>query len=359
MVDLFKRLFLYTFVLFSFLCFLQISSFAESTISDSISAHAACVAVAETGEILYAKNETKELPMASTTKIMTSILALESGKMQQTILVEPTMIRTEGTSMGLLPGDLVDVKTLVYGMLLQSGNDAANVTAYAIAGGIAPFLRLMNQKAEMLHLTHTHFSTVSGLDAPEHYACAKDLAMLSAYALHNPDFCSICEKQQAAVYYGNPPYRRTLTNHNKFLKLYDGAIGVKTGFTKKSGRCLVTAAKRENATLICVTLNAPNDWHDHQVLLDYGFSKLQMKTFSLEEHLSIPVVGSKQASVSLYLPVPIQIPLCNTEQDVQLEIYKWPFLYAPLPANSVVGRVLLKNGNKIYLDIPLLTSETI
>ena len=191
--------------------------------------------LADTREVLYAENENEQLSMASTTKIMTSLLALESGLWEQQIKVTSDMVAAEGTSIGLLPDDLISVRTLISGMLLESGNDAANVTAYAVAGGQAQFLELMNQKAAEIGMKNTHFDSVSGLDTDSHYSTAYDMALLTAYALENPKFRSICSEKSERVYYGNPPYARTLYNHNRLLSSYEGAIGVKPGFTKQSG----------------------------------------------------------------------------------------------------------------------------
>ncbi len=132
----------------------------------------------------------------------------------------------------------------------------------------------MNERAQQIGMEQTNFVTPSGLDAQDHYSTAYDMALLAREAIRNEDFLSICSQTKITTEYGNPPYKRTLTNHNRLLSLYEGAIGVKTGFTKKAGRCLVSAAQRDGVTLICVTLNAPDDWNDHSALFDYGFSQV-------------------------------------------------------------------------------------
>lgn len=345
--------------IFSFL--LPFKASAESLdLPKDISAHAAVLMVQQTGEVLYAKNENEKLPMASTTKIMTSILALESGKQQQEFIVEPHMIQVEGSSMGLLPGDQITLENLVCGMLLESGNDAAQATAYAVSGGIEPFLKCMNQKAKALHLNNTHFASVSGLDATEHYSTAYDMAKLASYALSNPQFKAICSKPSMRVAYGNPPYQRTLKNHNKLLKQYEGAIGVKTGFTKKSGRCLVSAAERDGISLICVTLNARKDWEDHQKLLDYGFSLVNWEEIPMNrKDFSVPVVGGKKETISLQPQHVLRLPKTTQSTSFTWKVYKEPFLYAPIEKDRSVGKVVFYREGKKISEIPLLTMESV
>ncbi|MGN0520514.1 MAG: D-alanyl-D-alanine carboxypeptidase family protein [Candidatus Fimenecus sp.] len=314
-----------------------------------ISAEACILMVADTHEVLFSRNEHKQLPMASTTKIMTALIALECGIPQKEITVTDEMVRVEGTSIGLLPGDTVTVQTLVAGMLLESGNDAANVTAYAIAGGIAPFLEMMNAKARELGMENTCFETVSGLDSENHRSTAYDMALLGCTAIQNPVFRSICSQTHMRVSYGNPPYARTFSNHNKLLTAYDGAFGIKTGFTKKSGRCLVSAAVRDGVTLVAVTLNAPNDWADHKKLFDYGFSAVQKKqAFSLEQCPQIPVVGGETSSIATALSGDSSVALGNAASQVTAKVYVQPFLYAPVQVGDCVGSVdIFVNGEKV------------
>lgn len=240
----------------------------------STSAKAAIVICGNTGQVVFEQNADVRLAMASTTKIMTALLLCEAGKPDTVVHVTKEMVTVEGTSMGLMPGDIVTYRGLLYGLLLCSGNDAANTTAIALAGSVEKFVQMMNLKAVSLGLDDTHFDTPSGLDGEGHYTTAHDLANLTRFALQNKQFAAAASTVSETVYFGNPPQRRTLKNHNRLLREYDGAIGVKTGFTKKAGRCLVSAAKRNDRFVICVTLCDPNDWQDHKNLLDYGISQL-------------------------------------------------------------------------------------
>ena len=201
-----------------------------------VGAAAAIVMEAETGEVLFSQDIHRQLPMASTTKIMTAWLTLEQPDLWREFTVDDDAIRVEGSSMGLQAGDAVTLYALAAGMLLASGNDAAGAAAVGISGSMAAFAGEMNRRAAMLGMNNTHFVTPSGLDAEGHYSTAYDMALLARAALQNPLFAEIAASRRMTVCYGQPPYPRSLLNHNRLLSLYGDAIGVKTGFTKKAGR---------------------------------------------------------------------------------------------------------------------------
>ena len=249
------------------------AAFAEG--GPQVSAQAAIVIHADSGKVLYEKNADEQRSMASTTKIMTALIALETAAADDPVVtITDEMVRVEGSSMGLQPGDQLTLKSLAAGMLIVSGNDAANSAAIAISGSTEAFAEKMNQRAQELGMEHTHFVTPSGLDDDAHYSTARDMATLAAAAMKNPDFAAIVGQKAMNISFITPDQTRRYTNHNKLLNLYEGCTGVKTGFTKKSGRCLVSAAERDGIRLIAVTLNAPDDWNDHMALLNDGFSKL-------------------------------------------------------------------------------------
>lgn len=322
------------------------------------SAKASVVINAENGEIIYSKNADEKLPMASTTKIMTALLLCEYGNADRQIEVTKEMVTVEGSSMGLLPGDTVTLNDLLYGMLLASGNDAANTTAFVVGGSIEGFVELMNSKAKELGLKNTHFVTPSGLDAKEHYTTAYELALLAAYAIKNERFKAASSSKSAVLNYGNPPYRRTLTNHNRLLKSYEGLIGVKTGFTKKSGRCLVTAAERDGKRVVAVTLCDPNDWADHKNLLDYGFTKLKTVTVEPESKtVSIFVVGGSEKEITADIPA----VTFNTvgEKEITSKIITEKFLYAPIAVGQKVGKVCYYSNGKIVKEKDICSSVNV
>lgn len=321
----------------------------------NISAQSAVLICAESGEILFERNADKQLSMASTTKIMTSLLALEAGTPNREIVVTEEMVSVEGTSMGLVAGDSVSLIELVYGMLLQSGNDAANTVAYVIGGSPEGFADMMNARADKIGMKYTNFVTASGLDDDEHYSTAHDMALLAAECLKNPGFAAICSQKTAKLTYGNPPYARTLTNHNRLLWSYPDSIGVKTGFTKKSGRCLVSAARRGGITLVAVTLNAPDDWADHKELLDYGFSvcKSSLLTCDLSQ-TAMPVSGGKKDSVALRLAYQSE----GLEGSRCVLLLK-PFEYAPVNEGETVGKAVFVYGDRVVAEIPVVTAQSV
>lgn len=313
----------------------------------STSARAAILINADTGEVIYEQNPKEKLPMASTTKIMTALLLCEKGDMEKQITVTAEMVRVEGSSMGLLAGDKVSFKALLYGMLLASGNDAANVTAYALGGTVNGFVKMMNEKAESLGLNNTHFETPSGLDGDEHYTTAEDLANLARVCMQNPIFKEAASSKSATLEYGNPPYRRTLTNHNKLLKTFEGAIGVKTGFTKKAGRCLVSAAERDGKRVIAVTLKDPNDWADHTALLNYGLEQIKTTEISpSQKEYTLDVIASREGSITVNIEDYNVTSL--DDEGFSYEINLPNFVYAPIKKGEKLGStVYFKNGVKI------------
>ncbi len=304
----------------------------------SVSAKRAALINADTGELIYGKNEHERASMASTTKIMTSLIALEQGTPDAVATASERAVRVEGTSIGLRAGDPITLKTLVCGMLLESGNDAANVTAEFIAGGNEAFAQLMNERAAQIGMKNTHFVTPSGLDDEDHYSTAYDMALLGACAIQNRAFVQICSSSTIRVSYGEPAAARTFSNHNRMLSSYEGALGIKTGFTKKSGRCLVSAARRGGVTLVAVTLNDPDDWRDHAALLDYGFSQVRAQGADTDfSGLSVPVVGGEQGEVSVSGAQSVLIP---EGRETQRLIFLEKFLYAPVEKGDIIGEAV-------------------
>ena len=257
----------------------------------AVSAKGCVLMDAQTGYILFEQNAQEKLPMASTTKIMTTLLTLESGDLDTPFVVDSDAICVEGSSMGLLPGDTVTKRALCVGMLLPSGNDGANAAAVRVGGSIPAFLEMMNARARQIGMTRSCFASPSGLDEEGHGASAYDMALLAREALRNPEFSEICCRQTMTVCYGNPPYARTLTNTNKLLGMDDTVIGVKTGFTDAAGRCLVSACRRQERTLICVTLNDRNDWEEHSALYDYGFAGAAEYVPPVPEPVAVQIEG--------------------------------------------------------------------
>ena len=232
-----------------------------------VSAAAAVLMDADSGRLLYEKNGEKRMLIASTTKLMTALVALEQGGLQQEITVTGGHM-AEGSSMYLRPGEKLTLETLLYGLLLCSGNDAALAVTECM-GGVAPFVARMNEKAAELGMENTHFANPNGLDDEEHYSTAEDMAKLAAAAMDDPVLRRVASTRTARI--GG----RTLTNHNKLLSRVEGCVGLKTGYTRAAGRTLVSCAERDGVRLVAVTLQDGDDWNDHASLYEQGFRVLR------------------------------------------------------------------------------------
>ena len=332
-----------------------------------VNAEAAVVMDADSGRLLYAQNPDKRLANASTTKIMTALLTLEQPDQDRYFTVDSDAIQVEGTTMGLQPGDSVTLHQLAAGMLLPSGNDAANAAAVEIAGSEEAFVRLMNQRAAELGLENTQYRNPSGLDAEGHYSSARDLATLAAHALENEDFADIVSKQEIRMAFGNPPYNRSLYTTNKLLERYPYAIGVKTGYTDDAGLCLVTAAEKDGTRLIIVTLNGKDDVNTHMRLYEHFCSLLARVDLSgFTEGISVPVTGGTRDSVAAVTAAEPEAALLEREYDELTREVELPqFVYAPVEAGQVLGEIRLLSGDKVVWqsalvadsDVPALTRE--
>ena len=242
----------------------------------NINSRAAIVIDRNSNTILYGKNEKEKRKMASTTKIMTCIIVLENGNLNDIVEVSKKSAGTGGSRLGLKTGDKITVKDLLYGLMLCSGNDAAVALAEHVGGSIEDFSKLMNDKAAKLNLENTHFVTPHGLDNDEHYTTAYELALLSNYALKNKDFAQIVGTKSYTVTINN--YTKTLSNTNELLGTLNGIYGIKTGFTNGANRCLVTACKRGNMDIICVVLGADTKnfrTKDSIKLIEYVFKEYE------------------------------------------------------------------------------------
>lgn len=325
----------------------------------SVSAQAAVVICADTGKIIFGKNERIPRPMASTTKIMTALLTLEAAQNEDSnITITEKMVPVEGSSMYLQVGQILPLSSLAKGMLTVSGNDAANSAAITLGGSVDGFVDLMNKKAKQIGLTDTYFETPSGLDKGNHHSTAYDMALLGAYALENQAFYDICSKKRVEVPFIEPNEIRTLFNSNKMLKRYDGCIGIKTGFTRLAGRCLVSAAEKNNTRLVAVTLNAGDDWNDHEKMLDYGFSRVETVVFDNNDYVILPLVGGSVNEVTAFVKDKVFLTLPKEDKNKIEKIVEIPtFLYAPLKQGQVIGKVKYKLGDKILAYNELIISK--
>lgn len=273
---------------------LSVSTFA-------ISAKSAVLIDSASGRVLFEKNKDERLPMASTTKIMTGLLACESKKLSETVTVSPVAEGTEGSSIWLKAGEKLTLEELCYGLMLKSGNDAAVAIAQYLCGSEDAFALVMNKRARAAGANNTCFKNPSGLDAEGHFTTSYDLAMISKSAMQNAAFRKIAGTKNKTIPWEGSKWDRALKNHNKLLWLYEGCNGIKTGFTKKSGRCLVSSAARDNTELIAVTLNAPDDWNDHKAMLDEGFKNYSTRIIYIKGEKVTKYVYDKKRSKRVLL----------------------------------------------------------
>lgn len=330
---------------------------------EDLSASAYIVMEATTGRVLYGKNIHERLAMASTTKIIGALMVLEQENLDEYFMVDSDAIQVEGSSMGLTEGDLVSLYSLACGMMLPSGNDAANAAGVRLYGSIDGFVEAMNQKAEELGLSDTHYVTACGLDAPDHYSTAFDLAKLTRIALQNEDFAYICSQSNMKVKFGDPPYERWLKNYNRLLELYPDCIGVKTGFTDDAGRCLVSAAEHDGMTLICVTLNAQDDWNLHASLYDKCFESYSMTPLP-DIPSSITLAGDKlqengiESELMLKPAYEASVPLKAGESArLTATVLCEPFAYAPAQLSRVYAQTLFSLDSYPLCSVPMIASS--
>ena len=315
----------------------------------ALSAEKAIVLDAATGRTLYEKNADQRSLIASTTKIMTALIICQRCNVLDRVKIPAEAVGIEGSSMYLLEGEVLTVQELLYGMMLRSGNDAAAALAIWCGGSIGGFAELMNDKARELGLKDTHFVNPHGLDAPEHHSTARDLARLSAYAMADPIFARTVGAKSVTV------GERVLTNHNKLLWQLSGCEGIKTGYTKAAGRILVSSASRDGRRLICVTINAPDDWNDHKQLLEDGFSRYEVKRIvEAGEVLGYRhILGGDGTAVPLVAAEEFSYALAEGEEP-QIVLSPQSFSYAPVRKGGEEGCAYAVLDGRVIGEIHLV-----
>ena len=340
----------------------SISVKAEEKAEINVSAEAYVLYCADNGQIISSKDENKKMKPASTTKIMTSLLVLEEASSQNKKVKFTDKMIAEGSSMYLKVGDVVTLKDLASGMMMASGNDAANAAALTISGSTEKFADKMNERASLIGMKNTHFVTPSGLDDNNHYSTAYDMALLMSYALENENFAKLTSQKSATVEFIEPSSKKTTySNHNRLLSLYEYCIGGKTGYTMSAGRCLVSAAKKDGLTLICVTLNDRNDWNDHISLYNHGFEKYSCYTSDDTSFFAdIPCVGGESDCVTVTGEKPVSIVVPSDDKDkIERKVYLDSFLYAPIKQGDNVGKIEYTLNGKTIEENNLVAVDSI
>lgn len=320
----------------------------------AVSAQKAILLDGETGRVLYEKDADSRSLIASCTKIMTALVICEQCNVLDRVKIPKEAVGVEGSSLYLKEGEVLTVQELLYGLMLHSGNDAAVALAIYCGGTVEGFAGLMNDKAHRLGLEGTHFENPHGLDSPNHYSTARDLAVLTAYAMKNPVFAQTVSTKSVRV------GERSLTNHNKLLWRVEGADGVKTGFTKAAGRILVSSACRGGRRLICVTINDGNDWADHAALLEDGFSRYTVRTVVEEGDLlgSVSVLGGEAEEVELLAAEGFRFSLAADEEP-HILLGGADFAYAPVVKGESAGYAYVCVDEEVIGRVPLVYGDTV
>ena len=321
-----------------------------------ISSLSAVVYEPESGLVLYEKDGDTPRPMASTTKLMTALLAAELLEPEATVTVPAGALPVEGSQVGLAAGDTATVRDLLAGLLLASGNDTANALALLMADSLPAFAEQMNARAATLGMTGSLFVTPSGLDEGGHSATARDMALLGATVLRQPLLAELCRSKTATVTYGGR--KMTLKNHNKLLTLTADCIGLKTGFTKKSGRCLVSAVERDGITLVVATLNGGDYWNDHLSLYEYAFSLVERQRLPVDLPDSLPVAGGLTGSVPLTGIPPTDV-VTREGESLTLQVELPRFVWAPVTAGETLGTVTWYAGERQVATAAVTAAGTV
>jgi len=322
--------------------------------ANALSARRACVLDAVSGRILQEKNSREPSLIASTTKIMTALVVCEQCNVLDRMRIPKQAVGIEGSSMYLREGEILTLQELLYGMMLSSGNDAAVALAIYCGGTVEGFAELMNDKARQLGLTGTHFVNPNGLDAPEHYSTARDLAVLSAYAMENPVFYKTVSAKNIRV------GERYLTNHNKLLWRVEGADGVKTGYTKAAGRILVSSATRDGRRILVSTIDDGDDWNDHAALLNAGFARYQRKKIlSAGQCLgTVQVLAGEDQRAEILAEEDFFFPLAAEERP-QTMLSGPEFAYAPVVEGGKAGFAYVLIEGRAVGKVPVVYGRTV
>ena len=352
-----KKLFIL--LIIAALIFSLFTLYISSEAPFSISAKAAALYIPELEKFIYTKNPDEKLGMASTTKIMTALVALEALDENEILLADKESCGIDGSSLYLRPGETISAIDLIYALMLQSANDAACVLANRIAGGIDQFAELMNKKAKELGLKNTHFANPHGLDNKDHYTTAHDLAIISAEAMKNTRFQDIVSTTKREITISEN--QKIIVNHNKMLKMFDGCNGVKTGYTQKCGRCLVSSANNNNIPVIAVTLSAPDDWNDHAKLLNHAYSLLERRVLCERGSFAneISVIGGKYETVRISAKNDVTSVVRKDSGEITSSIKLFNDVSAPILKGEALGTVIFTSDGREIARVSLIAESEI
>ena len=332
------------------ICLLCVPAYAVDNAPET-SARSCILVCMDGGRVLFEQNADEFLPIASTTKIMTAMIVLESCALDEAVVIPPECADVEGSSMDLTPGETVSVEDLLYGLMLQSGNDAAVALAVHAAGSVEAFAERMNEKCSELGLMQTHYVNPHGLDAEGQGSTARELSVIAQAAMENPTFRKIVSTERKTV--GN----KTYVNHNRLLRTYPGAVGVKTGYTMAAGRILVSCAEKNGMRLLCVTISDPDDWDDHTALLDWGFEAFRM--FEGEGISYVLPVFSGEARACAVVPKETPRLLLHAGETPRIRAALPRFVFAPLKRGQSLGTLTLTAPDGTEVSVPLVCAGAV
>ena len=321
---------------------------------NGISAQSAILMDSTTGRVLYNKQSDRRSLIASTTKIMTALIVCEQCNVLDRVKIPSEAVGIEGSSIYLQQGEILTVQELLYGMMLHSGNDAATALAIYCGGTVEGFVQMMNDKARVLGLNNTHFENPHGLDAADHYSTAEDLGKLSAFAMKNSIFAKVVSTKTARI------GERCLQNHNKLLWRLDGADGIKTGYTRRAGRILVSSATRQGRRLIAVTISDPDDWEDHAKLMEMGFADYSPQMIVSKATLlgSVEVAGGHEGKVNIISDADFYYAV-GQDEEIMISLPAPGFVYAPVVAGQKAGYAQIYLDDQWIGNVPLVFGSTI
>ena len=338
-----KKTFIYLLILSTFLLsMMALLAYADTGITTN--ARSSALYNPDTNSFLYQYNADIQLPMASTTKIVTALIAIENLDLNEVVRVPKEAVGIEGSSLYLKENDEISVKDLIYSVLLQSANDAATVLALRVSGNISDFALRMTERVASVGAINTQFKNPHGLDDKEHYTTAHDMALITADALSNNIFKTICSTKKYSFKIGESI--RTIVNHNKLLSSYKDCIGVKTGYTKRSGRCLVSAAEQNGVRLIAVTLDDPDDWNDHKNMLNYGFTIVESINLNPIVKLPdcLPTISADGSSLQIKLSKNTIVKYKGSSIDYHIDLPT--YIDTDVNAGDKIGTLHLKIDNQ-------------
>jgi D-alanyl-D-alanine carboxypeptidase (penicillin-binding protein 5/6) len=321
-----------------------------------VSAKSAVVMDAGTGRVLFQKNAHEKMPMASTTKVMTALVAIENGNLSDVVTVGPNASGVEGSSIWLSVGETMTLSDMLFGLMLASGNDAAVAIAEHVGGSVDAFVDMMNQKAQEIGAYNTHFANPNGLPADNHYTTAYDLGLISCCAMNNDMFRELVKTQYKTLPWEGHEWDRVVKNKNKILWNYEGGNGVKTGYTDAAGRCLSAAAEREGMQLVAVVLSAPDMFNDCMALMDYGFEQYDnsLVVKAGEKVGDVAVREGVEDGFPVYTTEDIYYPLTPEEiEQLKTRVYIDEALAAPVKKGQQVGHIDLWLGEDKIRSVAL------